>query len=110
MRSTGHLPALMRCAPEAAARLRSFSKAADELAVTPAAISHQIHALEADLGVALFDRRNRAVELTASARVLLPGLSEGFAGIQNSVGRLRSHNDTAGTLDLAAAWLSFAGG
>ena len=49
--------------------------------VTPAAISHQIHALEADLGVSLFRRRNRQVELSPSGSLLLPGLSEAFAGI-----------------------------
>jgi LysR family glycine cleavage system transcriptional activator len=86
MQATGHLPPLSALrAFEAAARLESFSKAADELSVTPAAISHQIAALEADLGVSLFRRRNRAVELTASARVLLPGLTEAFTGIQASV-------------------------
>lgn len=106
-----HLPPLSALrAFEAAARLQSFSKAADELSVTPAAISHQIHALEADLGVKLFHRLNRAVELTPSARVLLPGLSDAFAGIQASVRRLRAHNDT-GTLTVtvspsfAAKWL-----
>ncbi|HEY3850379.1 MAG TPA: LysR family transcriptional regulator, partial [Steroidobacteraceae bacterium] len=47
-----HLPPLSALrAFEAAARHMSFSKAADELHVTPAAISHQIHALEEDLGV-----------------------------------------------------------
>ena len=108
MRANGHLPPLSALrAFEAAARLQSFSKAADELNVTPAAISHQIAALEADLGVSLFNRRNRAVELTASARVLLPGLSEGFSGILNSVRRLRSHNDT-GTLTVTVS-PSFAG-
>lgn len=108
MRSNGHLPPLSALrAFEAAARLQSFSKAADELAVTPAAISHQIAALEADLGVSLFNRRNRAVELTASARVLLPGLTEAFTGIQDSVRRLRSHNDT-GMLTVTAS-PSFAG-
>src|ERR1700720_3697664 len=85
----------------------SFSKAADELNVPPAAVSHQIAALEADLGVKLFNRLSRAVELTASARVLLPGLSEAFAGIQASVRRLRAHNDT-GTLNVTAS-PSFAG-
>ena len=80
----------------------SFSRAADELHVTPAAISHQIHALEQDLGVRLFHRMNRSIELTASARVLLPGLSEAFAGIQSSVRRLRAHNDT-GTLTVTAS-------
>ena len=107
----GHLPPLSALrAFEAAARLKSFSKAAAELSVTPAAISHQIHALEADLGVKLFDRRSRAVELTASAGLLLPGLTDAFAGIQASVRRLRAHNDT-GTLtvtaspSIAAKWL-----
>jgi LysR family glycine cleavage system transcriptional activator len=98
-----HLPPLSALrAFEAAARHMSFSKAATELHVTPAAISHQIHALEEDLGVMLFHRLNRAIELTASARVLLPGLTEAFAGIQASVGRLRAHNDT-GTLTVTAS-------
>ena len=108
---TTHLPPLSALrAFEAAARLKSFSKAAEELSVTPAAISHQIHALEADLGVRLFDRRSRQVELTASARLLLPGLTEAFTGIQASVRRLRAHNET-GTLtvtaspSIAAKWL-----
>ncbi|MGH7039782.1 MAG: LysR family transcriptional regulator, partial [Stellaceae bacterium] len=87
---------------EAAARHLSFSEAALELNVTPAAISHQIHALEADLGVALFHRRNRAIALTPSARVLLPGLSEAFSGIRTAVRRLRAHNDT-GTLNVTAS-------
>jgi LysR family glycine cleavage system transcriptional activator len=106
-----HLPPLSALrAFEAAARHMSFSKAADELHVTPAAVSHQIHALEEDLGVRLFHRMNRSIELTASARILMPGLSEAFAGIQSSVRRLRAHNDT-GTLtvtaspSLAAKWL-----
>src|SRR5207244_5930350 len=60
------------------------------------------HTLEQDLGVKLFHRMNRSIELTASAQVLLPGLSEAFAGIQSSVGRLRAHNDT-GTLTVTAS-------
>jgi LysR family transcriptional regulator, glycine cleavage system transcriptional activator len=100
---SGHLPPLSALrAFEAAARQMSFSRAADELHVTPAAISHQIHALEQDLGVKLFHRLNRSIELTASARVLLPGLTEAFAGIQSSVRRLRAHNDT-GTLTVTAS-------
>jgi LysR family transcriptional regulator, glycine cleavage system transcriptional activator len=100
---SGHLPPLSALrAFEAAARHMSFSRAADELHVTPAAVSHQIHALEQDLGVRLFHRMNRSIELTASARVLLPGLSEAFAGIQSSVRRLRAHNDT-GTLTVTAS-------
>jgi len=75
MQSNGRLPPL--------SALRAFETTADELSVTPAAISHQIYALEADLGVGLFKRLNRSVELTVSARVLLPGLSEAFPGIQS---------------------------
>ncbi len=107
----GHLPPLSALrAFEATARMRSFGKAAAELNVTPAAISHQIHALEEDLGVRLFHRLNRSIELTVSARVLLPGLSDAFAGIHASIRRLRAHNDT-GTLtvtaspSIAAKWL-----
>src|SRR2546430_9979223 len=59
----GHLPPLSALrAFEATARLRSFGKAAGELNVTPAAISHQIHALEEDLGIRLFHRLNRSIE------------------------------------------------
>jgi LysR family glycine cleavage system transcriptional activator len=98
-----HLPPLSALrAFEAAARHMSFSRAATELHVTPAAISHQIHALEEDLGIRLFHRMNRSIELTASAKVLLPGLTEAFAGIQSSVRRLRAHNDT-GTLTVTAS-------
>ena len=103
MSANDHLPPLGALrAFEAAARHKSFSKAAEELFVTPAAISHQIHALEEDLGVRLFHRLNRSIELTASARVLMPGLSEAFAGIRAAVGRLRAHNDT-GTLTVTAS-------
>ncbi|MCC3264173.1 LysR family transcriptional regulator, partial [Paenibacillus polymyxa] len=49
---------------EAAARLGSFKAAAEELAVTPTAGSHQIRALEAGTGLALFDRQVRKVTLT----------------------------------------------
>ncbi len=65
------LPPLSSLLPfEAAARLESFSRAADELHITQAAVSRQIRGLEEDLGVALFDRRNRAVFLTAEGRQL----------------------------------------
>lgn len=98
-----HLPPLGALrAFEAAARLLSFTKAADELHVTPAAISHQIHALEQDFGVRLFQRLSRSIALTPSARILLPGLSAGFAEVQAAVGRLRAHNDT-GTLTVTAS-------
>ena len=55
---------------EAAARLGSFAVAAEELAVTPSAVSHQIKLLEEQLGVALFHRVHRAVVLTEAGRHL----------------------------------------
>ncbi|MGA2023719.1 MAG: LysR substrate-binding domain-containing protein [Steroidobacteraceae bacterium] len=63
---------------EAAARQRSFKQAASELGVTPTAISHQIKTLEAHLGVELFVRHVRRVELTAAALGLYATLREGF--------------------------------
>lgn len=63
---------------EAAARHRSFKRAAQELFVTPAAISQQVKALEDYLGVELFRRLTRAIELTPAAEAMLPKLHEGF--------------------------------
>ncbi|MDH4992096.1 LysR substrate-binding domain-containing protein [Aquamicrobium lusatiense] len=63
------LPSLSRLRPfEAAARLESFTRAATELGLTQTAVSKQIAALELELGVLLFDRRNRAVFLTDEGR------------------------------------------
>ena len=53
---------------EAAARHLSFTRAADELCVTQAAVSHQIKALEEWLGVPLFIRLNRAIKLTEAGQ------------------------------------------
>jgi len=63
---------------EAAARHLSFTKAATELNVTPAAVSHQIKALEENAGGPLFIRLTRALKLTERGRAALPLLSEGF--------------------------------
>lgn len=63
---------------EAAARHLSFKKAAEELHVTPAAISLQIKSLEAYLGVPLFHRLTRALEITAEGRAMLPKIRAGF--------------------------------
>lgn len=63
---------------EAAARHGSFKQAADELAVTPTAISHQIRSLEAHAGQALFERSARKVSLTAVGGQLYPVLRKGF--------------------------------
>lgn len=66
---------------DAAARHMSFAKAADELHVTPAALSYQIKSLEAHLGAPLFRRLNRAVELTEAGHVLAPGSKDGFQAL-----------------------------
>ncbi len=63
---------------EAAARHMSFQDAAEELGVTPAALSYQIKNLEAHLGAPLFYRRNRAVSLTEAGRALAPAMTSGF--------------------------------
>jgi len=63
---------------EAAARHRSFKRAAEELFVTPAAISQQVKTLEEYLGVELFRRLTRAIELTPAAEAMLPKVREGF--------------------------------
>jgi LysR family glycine cleavage system transcriptional activator len=81
-----HLPWGMRKLPplgalrafEAAARLLSFKAAADELGVTPTAISHQVRLLEERCGHALFRRRPRPLALTACGAQLFPVINEGF--------------------------------
>ncbi len=76
---TDRLPPLTALrAFEAAARHLSFQQAASELAVTPAALSFQIKALESHLAAPLFRRLNRRVELTEAGRALAPLASEGF--------------------------------
>jgi len=75
---------------EAAARHLSFTKAAAELHVTQAAISHQIKTLEEHLGVSLFQRRNKAVLLTEAGQLCLPGVRDGFARLAEAVDGLRA--------------------
>lgn len=74
---------------EAAARRGSFKEAARELNVTPGAISQQIKGLEADLGVALFERQTRSVRLTREGQGLQPTLSDAFLQIRQAVDRVR---------------------
>ena len=64
---------------ESAARHGSFVEAANELFVTPAAISHQVRTLEDVLGVVLFTRMARGLRLTEEGRAFLPELTKGFA-------------------------------
>lgn len=75
---------------EAAARHRSAKRAADELSVTPTAISHQLRALEDWLGVPLFVRKPRQLELTGAGRELLADVGNAFDGLAEAVARVRS--------------------
>ena len=96
---------------EATARHLSFTKAAAELHVTPAALSHQIRGLEDVLGLKLFFRRARAIELTDAARLLYPGIQTGFENLRQAVERLEpSRQDrvlvVSATPGLTAKWLA----
>jgi LysR family glycine cleavage system transcriptional activator len=73
---------------EATARHLSFSKAAGELAVTPAALSHQIRGLEERLGLELFQRRARGIELTEAAQLIYPGIHAAFETMAGALQRL----------------------
>lgn len=83
---------------EAAARHLSFSKAAEELHVTPAAVSQQVKTLEDHLGVILFHRLNRNLALTAAGLAGLPQLQQAFCVLTEGVARMRG----AGELRLLA--------
>lgn len=87
---------------EAAARLASFSRAAAELHVTPAAVSHQVKALEETLGVKLFRRRASGLELTHAGRVCQPKLRNGFDRLAEAVEQIRA-TGAPGTLSVDAA-------
>jgi len=95
---------------EAAARHLSFKSAAVELSITQAAVSHQVKSLEEYLGVDLFRRAGRGVQLTEAARACLPKLREGFDSLAAAVELIR---ERAGDAELqitappvfAARWL-----
>lgn len=86
---------------EAAARHMSFTKAADELHVTPAAISHQVKALEEYLGIQLFRRLTRGLLLTDAGQAALPGMRESFDGLAAAVARLRGAEES-GVLNVSS--------
>ena len=95
---------------EAAARHLSFTKAAEELHVTPAAISHQIEALEDYCGAPLFRRMTRSLLLTDQGQAALPALREGFDRLAAASQQLaRPHDDRVLTIStapsIAAKWL-----
>jgi LysR family glycine cleavage system transcriptional activator len=74
---------------EAVVRLGTVAEAARQLAVTPAAVSHQIRALEADLGVTLLEKQGRHLSPTPAAAAGMARLSEGFAALADGVERIR---------------------
>ena len=94
---------------EAAARLGSFTRAAEELGMTQAAVSYQVKALEDRLGTAMFRRLPRQVELTAAGERLYRAANEAMTAIRTAVAEL---TETAGGVlsvttlaTFAAHWL-----
>ena len=75
---------------EVAARHMSFQKAAEELSVTPSALSYQIRQLENFLQVKLFERLNRAVRLTEAGQRVAPGVHDAFDCLAETMERLKS--------------------
>ena len=86
---------------EAVARHLSFTRAADELALTQSAVSHQIRALEEHIGARLFERRHRAIELAADGQTLLEGVRAGLDSMLFAGERVRSRR-RVGVLTVAA--------
>src|SRR5258707_5570370 len=68
-----------------AARHRSFKVAADELFLTPSAVSHQMKELEETLGVRLFERKTRSLALTTAAHTLLDELEPLLAALDRTL-------------------------
>lgn len=95
---------------EAAARTLSFTKAAEELSLTQSAISRQIRTLEESLGVALFERRTRALLLTPEGRRLHKTSEDVLSILQDATNRIRSEANTrhltvSTTAGFASLWL-----
>lgn len=95
---------------EAAARHLSFTKAADELALTQSAVSRQIKVLEDSLGVSLFERQHRALALTPSGETLYRVAVDVLGRMQTAVGAMRADKGTSQlsittTTGFAALWL-----
>lgn len=92
---------------EAAARLGSFNKAAEELFVTPSAVSHQIKTLEEFLGVELFLRVKRRVELTPPGESYLRTIQTALDDIDDATRKLQTTSNTAAiNLSVAPAFLT----
>src|SRR5258707_4363044 len=95
---------------EAAARHESFTRAAEELCVTQGAVSHQVKALETELGLKLFNRERHGLVITEAGRDYLSVVRDAFDRIalctERLVSRQRSGVMTISTSrDFAAKWL-----
>lgn len=106
-----HLPLNGLRVLDAAARHLSFTRAADELAVTPAAVGQQIRALEDTLGVVLFRRTAKGLELTPEGESGLAALREGFLQFEEAVRAMQSQQSSkvltiAAPRDFTAKWLA----
>jgi len=106
-----HLPLNALRVFDAAARHLSFTRAADELAVTPAAVGQQIRALEDVLGVVLFRRTSKGLELTDEAAAGLEPLRSGFLQFEDAVQAMQAGQSShvysiAAPRDFFAVWLA----
>ncbi len=106
-----HLPLNALRVLDAAARHLSFTRAADELAVTPAAVGQQIRALEDSLGVVLFRSTAKGLELTEEAGAGLESLRAGFLHFEDAVQAMQAGQSSyvyaiAAPRDFFAAWLA----
>jgi LysR family glycine cleavage system transcriptional activator len=106
-----HLPLNGLRVLDAAARHLSFTRAADELAVTPAAVGQQIRALEDTLGVVLFRRTTRGLELTPEGEAGLDALRHGFLQFEEAVRAMQAGQSSktltiAAPRDFSAKWLA----
>ena len=79
---------------EAAARHASFTRAAEELAITQSAVSRHIRTLEDHFGCRLFERSGRSLRLSESARLLLPGVRDGFDALERACTALSADDAT----------------
>src|SRR5262245_32798024 len=95
---------------EAAARSESFTRAAEELNVTPGAVSHQVKALEAELGLKLFNREHQRLAITETGRAYLEVVRDSFDRLAVGTNRLLQLQKT-GVLNIttspnfASKWL-----
>lgn len=106
-----HLPLNGLRVLDAAARHLSFTRAADELAVTPAAVGQQIRALEDMLGVVLFRRTPKGLELTPETEAGLEALRKGFLEFEEAVRAMQAGQTSksltiAAPRDFTAKWLN----